>query len=326
MYKQDNVLITGASGFVGQSLLKRLDADPGYISTPVFRKPDMQLDRSALIISELSARTDWENGLQGIDVVVHLAARVHVMNEHELDPQEAYNSVNVEATEHLARQAAAAGVRRFIFISSVKVNGESTEYGCPFRHDDMVSPDDHYAVSKYLAEKKLLEVGEDTGMQVVILRPPLVYGPGVKGNFIRLVKAVLNERWLPFGAINRNKRSMVYIDNLVDLIVLCVRHPKAASHVFMVADEQALSTSTLIRSMAGSAGVQRRLVSVPGFILRALFLVSGKKALITRLLDSLEVDISYTKSVLGWVPPVSVQEGIKRTMSYYARKVGSTYD
>jgi nucleoside-diphosphate-sugar epimerase len=265
-------------------------------------------------VADLTAQTDWSLTLAGADAVVHLAARVHVMQETEIDPLTAFRAVNVDGTLNLARQAAAAGVKRFVFISSVKINGESTQLGRAFTEVDLPNPQDAYGQSKHEAEQGLRQIASDTGMEVVIIRPPLVYGPGVKANFAALMRAVQRGWPLPLGAVH-NQRSLVALDNLVDFIVTCITHAQAANQTFLVSDGQDLSTTELVRGMAQAAGVPARLLPVPVWALQAGASLLGKGDAVQRLCGNLQVDISKARNLLGWVPPVSVEEGLRRAMT-----------
>jgi len=264
-------------------------------------------------MGEIDEATNWSPVLQQCSVVVHLAARVHVMNDTAQDPLAAYRRTNVAGTLNLARQSAVAGVRRFIFISTVKVNGESTPEGYPFGADDVPAPQDPYAISKLEAEQGLRQLAARSEMQVVIIRPPLVYGPGVGANFAALLRAVRRGWPLPFGAI-QNRRSLVALDNLVDLIKTCISHPAAANQIFMASDGQDLSTAELVRGMAQALGVPARLPPVPVWALKAAGSLMGKRDVVSRLCDNLQVDISKTRDLLGWTPPVSVYEGMRRAV------------
>ena len=255
------------------------------------------------VAGEINVATDWGTALRDVNVIVHLAARVHVMHDTATDSLTAFRSVNVDGTLNLARQAAAAGVKRFVFISSVKVNGESTPPGRAFTEADAPNPQDAYGQSKHEAEQGLRQLAADTGMAVVIIRPPLVYGPGVKANFAALMRVVQRGWPLPLGAANQ--RSLVALDNLVDFIVTCITHPQAANQTFLVSDGH-LSTTELVRGMAQAAGV-------PVLALQAGLLL-GKGDAVQRLCGNLHVDISNARSLLGWVPPVSVEEGLRRAM------------
>jgi nucleoside-diphosphate-sugar epimerase len=245
--------------------------------------------------------------------VVHLAARVHVMHDTASDPLSAFRSVNVQGTLNLARQAAAAGVKRFVFISSVKVNGESTQPGHAFTETDAPNPQDAYGLSKFEAEQGLRQIAADTGLEVVIIRPPLVYGPGVKANFAALMRAVQRGWPLPLGAVH-NQRSLVALDNLVDFIVTCITHPKAASQTFFVSDGQDLSTTDLVRGMAQAAGVSARLLPVPVWVLQSGAALLGQGAMAQRLCGNLQIDISKARHLLAWAPIISIEEGLRNVV------------
>lgn len=307
------ILITGANGFVGSALVARLLADGAAIRACV-RQAGATLPVGAkdVVVATLSPDFDWHAALIDVDVVVHIAARVHVMQESAQDAQAEYRRVNVEGTMNLVRQAAAAGVRRFVFLSSVKVHGEATEHGQAFSEDDPPAPQDPYGVSKMEAEAGLRAVAG--AMEWVIVRPPLVYGPGVKANFAALVSAVRRGWPLPLGAI-RNRRSLVGLDNLVDLVTACITHPMAANQVFLVSDGDDLSTPDLVRALAGASQVSARLVPVPVWLLRVLTSAIGKGAVLQRLAGNLQVDISHARAQLGWNPPVSVSEGLRRVVA-----------
>ena len=310
------ILVTGATGFVGTAVVQRLltDNESQRVVVAVRRDvrqcPEQVLPR---MTGDLEPTNDWSLALNGVSVIVHCAARVHVMQDTEADPLTAFRTVNVEGTLNLARQAAVAGVKRFVFVSSVKVNGESTQTDQAFTEIDTANPQDAYGVSKNEAEQGLRQLAAKTGMEVVIIRPPLVYGPGVKANFASLMRAVQRGWPLPLGAVH-NQRSLVALDNLVDFIVTCITHPKAANQTFLVSDGQDLSTTELVRGMARAAGVSARLLPVPVWALQAGAMLFGKGDAVQRLCGSLQVDISKARELLGWVPPVSVEEGLRRAM------------
>ena len=265
----------------------------------------------SFVVGDINDATDWGRALVDVNSVVHLAARVHVMHDTAADPLTAFRVVNVEGTLSLARQAAAAGVKRFVFISSVKVNGEATLPGQPFTADDVPAPLDAYGVSKMEAEQGLRELSAQTGMEVVIIRPPLVYGPGVKANFAAMMRWLRRGVPLPLGAIH-NQRSLVALDNLVDLIVTCLTHPAAANQTFLVSDGEDVSTTELLRRMGRAMGHPAHLIPVPASLLKLAATMLGKQDVAQRLCGSLQVDIEKTRRLLGWTPPLSLDEGLRR--------------
>jgi nucleoside-diphosphate-sugar epimerase len=264
-------------------------------------------------IRDMTAATDWNAALIGVQAVVHCAARVHVMQDDATDPLHAHREVNVNGTLNLARQAAQAGVRRFVFISSIKVNGEATQPGQPFTADDVPVPLDPYGVSKLEAELGLREIDAQTGMEVVIVRPPLVYGPGVKANFASMMRWVARGIPLPLGAI-QNARSMVALDNLVDLLVTCLTHPGAGGQTFLVSDGEDVSTTELLRRTAQAMDKKALLLPVPAAVLELGASLLGKRALAQRLCGSLQVDIEKTRRLLGWSPPLTLDQGLKKAV------------
>lgn len=311
------ILVTGATGFVGRRLTETLHTRSVAVRA-ICRHAPVSLDwkDGHFCIGDIKASTDWAEALTGVRCIVHSAARVHVMEDPEANPLTAFREVNVLGTLSLARQAAAAGVQRFIFISSAKVNGEQTLVDRPFSVQDEPRPEDPYGISKMEAESGLKQLARETGLEVVIIRPPLVYGPGVKANFRTMMSWVKKGIPLPLGAIN-NKRSLVALDNLVDLIVTCIDHPRAANETFLVSDDEDLSTTELLRRLAQAMDVPSRLLPVPSWILEFGAAALGKKALAQRLCGSLQLDISKTKELLGWHPPVSVDEALKRTVDSF---------
>lgn len=310
------ILVTGASGFVGRAVVERLAQERRNVLAALRVDAATRWTGPArpMTVRDLDATTDWSAALTGVSAIVHCAARVHVMRELEIDPLKMFRSVNVDGTLQLARQAAAAGVKRFVFVSSVKVNGEATQLGRPFRADDPPGADDPYGLSKLEAELGLLELARATALEVSIVRPPLVYGPGVKANFAALARAVLRGVPLPFGAVTGNRRSLVALDNLVDLLLTCVDHPAAANQVFLVSDGDDLSTAELIQRIARVGGRDARLLRVPPAILRWSAGLLGRRDAANRLLGSLQVDIDDTCERLQWQPPVSVDQGLRRAV------------
>ncbi|HHJ80139.1 MAG TPA: SDR family oxidoreductase [Candidatus Tenderia electrophaga] len=316
------LLLTGATGFLGAAITKRLVSDANYRLVLAVRRvlPGHVPNVSSVLVDDLSAATDWTSALAGIDVVIHASARVHVMNDTATDPREAFHKVNFEGTMALARQAVRAGVRRFIFISSIKVNGEETMPGKPFTADDLPKPVDPYGVSKAETEQALRALATETGIEVVIVRPVLVYGPGVKANFNSMMKWLSKEVPLPLGSVH-NKRSLVALDNIVDLIVACVEHPAAANQVFLVSDGEDLSTTELLQRVGNALGVRTRLLPVPAMLIKFAASLLGKRAMSQRLLGSMQVDISKTRELLDWVPPVSVDAALEKTaQSFLSQK------
>lgn len=311
------ILLTGASGFVGRGLVPPLLARRHKI-TAAMRNLNAEFDLhiDQVQISGLSADQKWQPLLAGKDLVIHLAARVHVMSDNSADPLVEYRRVNVDGTLHLARQAADAGVKRFIFISSIKVNGESTMGGMAYTADGPTAPTDPYGISKMEAERGLRALADETGMEVVIIRPVLVYGPGVQANFLSMMRWLHKGLPLPLGAIH-NQRSLVALDNLVDLIVTCVEHPAAANQTFLVSDGEDLSTTTLLRRMAKAIGKPAHLLPLPAWMLEAGAAILGRRALAQRLCGSLQVDISKTRELLGWTPPCSVDDALRKTGKHF---------
>jgi UDP-glucose 4-epimerase len=265
-----------------------------------------------VIVGNINAATDWHPALAGCDAVVHLAARVHVMNDTAQDPLALYRATNTEATLNLARQAAEAGVKRFVFISTIKVNGEGRD--APYRESDAPAPEDAYAISKWEAEQGLLQVAQDTGLEVVILRPPLVYGPGVKANFQRLLRSVVQGWPLPLGAIH-NRRSLLYLGNFVDAIRLCIEHPAAAGQTFLLDDGEPVSTPELVRALSRAMGRPARLLAVPVGVLKRVGALLGKRAAVARLTGSLYLDCSAIRLRLGWTPPHTLEQGLVATVA-----------
>jgi nucleoside-diphosphate-sugar epimerase len=312
------ILVTGASGFVGSALVARL-AREGHRVRACSRRDSGPLPPGVqrVRVADLGPQTDWTGPLEGVAAVVHAAAHVHVMDAAGADALDMFRRVNVAGSLALARAAAAAGVRRFVFISSVKVHGEATPAGRPFREEDPPAPSDAYGISKAEAEQALQALAAATGLELVIIRPPLVYGPGVKANFAALVRLVRCGWPLPLGAID-NRRSLVALDNLVDLILTCLHHPGAPGQVFLASDGQDLSTTALIRGLGAAIGRVPLLLPVPAVLLQVAAALVGKSAVAQRLCGNLQVDIARARQLLSWTPPVPVQEGLRRAVQQEA--------
>ena len=299
--------MTGATGFIGKAVQKSLNSHSVRLTSrtaPVGHSGEF-------FEKTISSRTNFLDCLTDIDVVIHTAARVHQMNDKSEDPLSACMEINCLGTLNLARQAAEAGVKRFVFLSSAKVNGEKTEPGVSFRFDDARMANDPYSISKAEAEAGLMAIAVSTELEIVIIRPPLVYGPGVKANFYSLMRASQKKIPLPLGGIN-NKRSFVALDNLVDLIKVCVDHPKAVNEVFLVSDDSDISTSELLKVMASSFGHKARLLNVRPALLKMAANVLRKRSIVDRLCDDFQVDIHHTKVALGWMPNTSMIEGVRQ--------------
>ncbi|WP_129777755.1 UDP-glucose 4-epimerase family protein [Peristeroidobacter soli] len=315
------ILITGANGFVGSALLRRLAREPGVSVSGAVRNATAggSGDANLIPVGDLSAETDWSKALRGARAVVHTAARVHVMNETARDPLLEFRKANVLGTTRLAEQAAAAGVRRFVFISSIKVHGEQTPLDRPFHADDVPAPKDPYGATKLEAEQALRQIATATGMEVTIIRPPLVYGPGVKANFAAMMKWLKAGVPLPLGAIH-NRRSLVALDNLLDLIRVCIDHPGAANQAFLASDGADLSTTELLRRLGNALGSPARLVPVPAKLLIGAATLLGRAGVAQRLCGSLQVSIAKNKEVLDWVPPVAVDDALSIAATGFLRE------
>lgn len=306
------VLVTGANGFVGCALCAWLGKNGIPVRGTIRALNSDPVCTEVVAIGNLSSATDWTEALRNVDRVVHLAARVHVMNDKSSNPLAEFRRVNVDGTANLARQAAAAGVRRFVYLSSIKVNGEFTEVGQPFTADDVPAPEDPYGVSKYEAEVLLRKIASETGMEVVIIRPPLVYGPGVKANFESMMRWLARGVPMPLAAVTQNRRSLVALDNLIDLIVTCLNHPAAANQTFLVSDGEDLSTADLLRRLGAALGHPAHLFYIPPLMLKLGAQLIIKPSIYQRLCGSLQLDITKTRGLLDWMPPVSVDEGLRR--------------
>lgn len=311
------ILVTGATGFIGKPLCAKLLADGFQVRAAVWlEEPDAGLPTGIEIslIDSIGPDTDWAQALAGIDTIIHLAARVHVMAEKDTDPLSAYRRVNVAGTERLARLAAASGVKRMVFMSSVKVHGE--ESLTRYTEQDTPAPLDPYGVSKFEAEESLKRIATETGLEVVFIRPPLVYGPGVKANYFKLMDIVARGLPLPFGSVN-NARSMIYVGNLIDAVALCAKHPQAAGKTYLVSDGEDVSTPDLIRRIAAALNSPERMFPFPSSLMRFAGRIMGKTAAIDRLLGSLVVDDGKIRKDLGWKPPFTMAEGLAETGKWY---------
>ncbi|MBI5068809.1 MAG: SDR family oxidoreductase [Deltaproteobacteria bacterium] len=312
------VLVTGATGFVGRAACSAFTRRGIEVRAAV-RTVGAQVAEAAevAVVGDVGSQTSWDAALEGIDCVVHLAARVHQMRDRAPDPLEAHREVNVRGTERLARAAASAGVRRLVYMSSVKVMGEGRP--APYREGDPPRPADAYGQSKWEAEQALARIGEETGLQVVILRPPLVYGPGVRANFLRLMQLVHAGIPLPLGAVN-NRRSLIFVGNLADAVVAAATHPAAAGETFFVSDGEDVSTSELLVRIGVALGRTARLLGVPAGLLRAVALLLGKGAAADRLLGSFAVDSGRLRERLGWTPPTSMAHGLAETARWHGER------
>tara|TARA_Y100000766_G_scaffold279233_1_gene287139 strand:- start:2797 stop:3735 length:939 start_codon:yes stop_codon:yes gene_type:complete len=302
------LLVTGYSGFVGKHLLSRYKTleNINLLGRGKFPKAN------DCLFADIDSTSNYSSILEGVDVVIHIAAITNVMDNSLDESLSIYREVNTAGTINLAKQAAEAGSKRFIFISSIKVNGESTQTGVPFRSTDKRQPKDFYGQSKSEAEELLMKLARETSLEVVIIRPPLIYGADVKANFASLFNLVSKKIFLPFGSINNNRRSLVSVYNLVDLIHNCIDHPKAGNQIFLVSDDQDLSTTDMVKLMAKVQGNKPRLLPVPVWILKLLGKLIGKPDMISRLTESLQVDITHTKEVMDWKPPHSVEQGFTK--------------
>ncbi len=306
------VLVTGGGGFIGKPLCARLARDGFDVRASMRRQPSLNAANVECVRVELAPDTDWSTHLIGVDAVVHTAARAHMMRDRSKDPLAEFRRVNMASTLCLARQAAEAGVRRFVFISSIGVNGVETGER-PFSEMDPANPHSPYALSKHEAELGLRDIAKITGMAVVVIRPPLVYGPGAPGNFGALVRAVSRKWPLPLGSI-KNRRSLIGVDNLVDFICTCLQHPRAANETFLVSDGEDISTPELILRLAASMSQSAHLIHIPVVALRAAAEMIGRREAARALCGSLQADIGKARRMLGWVPVVTLEEGLHRAV------------
>ena len=307
--------MTGATGFVGGAVVNRLVNEGDDVVVAIRRPLPYKLAYTHVLLGDMDENTPWGDALLNVDVVIHLAARVHVMNEKSSNPLQAFLDVNLHGTLNLAKQATAAGVKRFIYVSSIKVNGENTQ-NKPFDEVDLANPCDPYAVSKWQAEQALRQLSKENPMTIVIIRPPLVYGPRVKANFFRLLNMINKSLFFPLASIN-NQRSMVYIGNLVDAIITCAIHPKAANQTYLVSDKESVSTPELIQNIAQALEKRIFLLPFPIFMMKFLARLFGKSAVVDRLMQSLVIDSSKIRQELNWIPPFTMVEGLKATAEWF---------
>ena len=309
-------LITGANGFVGTSLCAELLRQGQSVRAAVRQTSQLQEGIEVVAVGNIDENTDWLNALRGVDVVIHLAARVHVMSDTVADPLAEFRRVNTAGTDYLARCAAANGVQRLVYVSSIKVNGEATHGDKKLTEADAPAPQDPYGISKWEAEQALHRVADQTGLEVVIVRPPLVYGPGVKGNFAQMLGVVAKGIPLPFASIH-NRRSLVYVCNLAHALHTCATHPAAAGQTYLVCDGEDISTPDLVRQLAQGMGVPAHLFPCSPTLLRLVGKLAGKSQQLERLLGSLRVDGDKMRADLDWVPPYSLRQGLQATAEWY---------
>ncbi|MBC7614622.1 MAG: SDR family oxidoreductase [Pedobacter sp.] len=310
------IVVTGATGFVGKSLIEKLN-QKSFLTVAVGRKLTTSNAKEFIALSNFSEKNIWQQGLINCDVVIHLAARVHVMQEVSESSLEAFRGINLYGTVNLANAAAKAGVKRFVYVSSIKVNGESTTTK-KFIETDTPNPLNPYAISKWEAEKALRKIEQETGMEVVILRPPLIYGPGVKANFASLLKLVDKGFPLPLLGFS-NRRSLIFLDNFVDAIIICVTHTNAAGKTYLVSDGVDLSTAQLVRKIAVSLNRRSNVFYFPLIVIRLFAKLIGKTSSINRLTESLVIDSSKIRKELDWQPPFSIDQGLKITADAYLK-------
>ena len=316
------ILITGINGFVGQAVCKRLRRENLHMLAGTTRQPNFDRGPEQVPlyhIPKIGPDTDWTHAVSGAEIVIHLAARVHIMRDNKSNPLAAFRRVNSEGTKRLAMQAAAAGARRFVFISTVKAAGEESP-GRDLTEKDIAKPEDFYGISKWEAEQNLLDIAKTTKMEIVILRAPLIYGPGVKGNFYDLLKVVKSGIVLPFGSI-KNNRSLLFVGNFADAIAIAANHPNAGNKTFFVSDDNNISTPELIDKMTLAMGRKSRIFKLPISLLKIIGFFVGRSAAIRRLTGSLTVDINHIKTHLGWHPPFSMEDGLKETTDWFVRNI-----
>lgn len=318
-----HILVTGATGFVGRFLCARLLSEGHAVRGTILASESPSVlvaEVEQVTVEPLGADTPWGQAVAGIDTIIHLAARVHIMDDQASDPLSEFRSVNTEGTARLAREAARAGVKRLVFISSIKVNGEETSV--PYTEDAEAQPTDPYGISKWEAEQRLRQIESETGLEVVVVRPTLVYGPGVKANFLNMMRIVRRGIPLPLASIV-NRRSMIYVGNLVDALAVCAVHPAAAGKTYLGSDGEDVSTPELIRRTARALGVPARLFPVPVSFIHLAGVVTGKRAAVNRLTGSLVVDCSKIRRELDWTPPYTMAEGLRATAEWFQKSQGT---
>ena len=305
-------MISGAAGFVGKALCAELLRRGQSVNAAVRSRNSLIEKAEVIIVGAIDSKTNWADALRDVDVVIHLAARVHVMRESATDPLAEFLKVNLCGTANLARQSACCGVRRLVYVSSIKVNGEQTNATQSFTELNVPSPQDFYSISKWQAEQALWRIAQETGMEIVVVRPPLVYGPDVKGNFAQMLSVVTKLIPLPFACVD-NRRSLIYVGNLVDALITCATHPVAAGQTYLVCDGEDVSTPDLLRRLGGARRCPAHLFPFPPSWLRTLGKLSGKSAQVERLLGSLQVDSGKIRRDLNWIPPYTMQQGLQAT-------------
>ena len=309
-------MISGAGGFVGRALCAELFRRGQSVSAAVRSDKSSIKNTEVIIVGAIDSETKWADALCDVDVVIHLAARVHVMREKAADPLAEFLQVNLHGTSNLARQAACFGVKRFVYVSSIKVNGEQTSATQSFTELDEPSPQDFYSISKWQAEQALWRIAQETGLEIVVVRPPLVYGPGVKGNFAQMLAVIAKRFPLPLASVY-NRRSLIYVENLVDALIVCATHPVAAGQTYLVCDGEDISTPDLLRQLGDAMGCPAHMLPFPPSWLRMLGKLSGKSEQVERLLGSLQVDSGKIRRDLNWFPPYTLQQGLQATAESY---------
>ena len=312
-------LVTGASGFIGQSLCGEMLRQGWHVKAAVSTRGRCSAGSVPVLVGDINGETDWSEALVGVGVVIHLAARVHVMKERAADPLAEFSKVNLHGTVKLARQCASAGVMRLVYVSTIGVNGNSTTGRQAYSEQDAAHPHNAYAISKWQAEQALHSIAQSAGLEVVMVRPPLVYGPDAKGNFQRLMAAIKKGIPLPLASAH-NVRSLIYLENLVSALIACASHPAAAGHTYLVCDGVDISTSDLIRALGAAVGHPARLFSCPPPLLQLAGKLLGKSDQVDSLLGSLQLDGDKIRRDLNWTPPYTLHQGLQATAEWYRTK------